>query len=93
MVPRLQGSISHTRDEVVPKQRLQKKKKQRKAIFLWVKTKGKLNLRVDHLYPNPHELLHKLLYFLNVLNGTILYCIYMNIFCFTLYCSLYFALI
>lgn len=61
------------------------------AIFLWVKTKGKLNLLVDDLYLSPH----KLLYFLNILNGTILYCtyIYMNIFCFILYCSLYLTLI
>lgn len=56
-------------------------------------TKGRLNLQMNYLYQSPHQLFHNLLYFLNVLNGTVLYCKYLNIFCFILYCSLYLALI
>lgn len=93
MVPSLQGSISETKQEVAPTQRLQKEKSRSYFSLGHEGTKGRLNLQINYLYQSPHQLFHNLLYFLNVLNGTVLYCKYMNIFCFILYCSLYLALI
>ncbi len=58
MVPSLRGSISQTRQEVLPTQRLQKEEaeEEEEAIFLLVmrKLKEKLNLQMDNLYQSPH---------------------------------------
>lgn len=55
MVPSLRGSISQTRQEVGPTQRLQKEKSRRTYFSLSrEETKGKLNLHMDNLYQSPH---------------------------------------
>ena len=55
MVPSLRGSISQTRQEVVPTTAFTNRKSRRSYFSLGhEETKGKLNLQMDNLYQSPH---------------------------------------